>query len=113
MRNNVGNYLVSSCTWMWLLTFPLQWNYIGNPSRLVLSNCYSNSHFNFNGNKARSGLQLIWHATIWLIRKVRNDRLFNNCVVMAYQVVYKFKVLSWPWFLCRMAKSPCLLLCGR
>ena len=40
----------------------------------------------FNGKKARSGLQLIWHATICLIRKVRNDRLFKICVVMSIKL---------------------------
>ncbi|PNX57638.1 hypothetical protein L195_g058794, partial [Trifolium pratense] len=44
--------------------------------------------------------------TVW---KQRNDYVFNNVAVIVEEVVENIKVVSWQWFVGRMAKGPCML----
>lgn len=45
--------------------------------------------------KVRKGYQLIWHAVVWSIWRGRNDRIFNNVICGAVELVEAIKVLSW------------------
>jgi hypothetical protein len=61
------------------------------------------------GKNRRKGYQLIWHATVWLIWKARNDIIFNNEIKDERAVAEGIKVLSWRWGLASLNLSPCLL----
>jgi hypothetical protein len=61
------------------------------------------------GKRQKEGLVLIWISFMWVIWKVRNDRIFNNGEVNVEDMVDQIKVLSWQWFISRVAKGPCLL----
>lgn len=61
------------------------------------------------GNKNRlRGLWLIWHTMIWVLRKVRNDKIFNGINHDMDVLVEEIKVLSWRWMLDRMKIPVCL-----
>jgi hypothetical protein len=57
----------------------------------------------------KAGLWLIWYACIWVLWRARNDCGFNSGVVNSMVIVDKIKLLSWQWFIGRLATSPCLL----
>ncbi|CAJ2638160.1 unnamed protein product [Trifolium pratense] len=59
--------------------------------------------------KEKAGLAMIWTAFMWVLWKIRNDCVFNNGVLNVGEVVEQVKVLSWKWFVGRVAKGPCLL----
>jgi len=44
---------------------------------------------------------LIWHAVIWMLWKVRNDKIFKDTVCEVPNLVEEIKVLSWCWSLTR------------
>jgi hypothetical protein len=46
---------------------------------------------------------------MWVIWSVRNNYIFNNVAVTAHEIVDQIKMLSWKWFIGRIAKGPCLL----
>ncbi|MCI50500.1 hypothetical protein A2U01_0071744, partial [Trifolium medium] len=46
---------------------------------------------------------------MWVVWKRRNDSVFNNVIVTVEEIVEQIKVVSWQWFIGRMAKGPCLL----
>lgn len=54
------------------------------------------------------GLRLIWQATIWVLWKVRNERLFKDNIMEVDEIVENIKVLSWRWMLSRMTTPSCL-----
>ena len=49
------------------------------------------------GKKRRSILQVIWYATVWEIRKERNNRLFKGKESPVFQVVDRIKFISYMW----------------
>ncbi|GAU45443.1 hypothetical protein TSUD_107350 [Trifolium subterraneum] len=59
--------------------------------------------------KEKMGLCLIWNAYVWVIWIARNDGIFNAKVWRYDEVVEQIKLLSWKWFIGRMATGPCLL----
>jgi hypothetical protein len=59
--------------------------------------------------KERGGLCLIWAAYAWVIWSVRNDIIFNNGVLFIDEVVEQVKLVSWKWYIGRVAKGPFLL----
>lgn len=61
-----------------------------------------------SNKKIRKGLRLIWHAVVWSLWMTRNDRIFNNSLHVADELVEDIKVLSWRWFLNRTCASACL-----
>jgi len=61
-----------------------------------------------SNKKLTRGLRLIWHATIWLIWKARNDKIFNTKDMEVSKLVEDIKVLSWRWPLTRVKSNACL-----
>lgn len=59
-------------------------------------------------NKIRKGFRLIWHAVVWNLWRVRNDRIFKNAVYRVEDTVEAVKVMSWRWFLSRLKVPACL-----
>jgi hypothetical protein len=59
--------------------------------------------------KERGGLCLIWAAYVWVIWSIRNDIIFNNGVLFLDDVVEQVKLVSWKWYVGRVAKGPFLL----
>jgi len=58
--------------------------------------------------RLRKGFWLVWHASLWVIWKARNDRIFNNLIKEPSEIAEEIKVLSWRWFLSRVKSPPCL-----
>lgn len=54
------------------------------------------------------GFRLIWHATIWLIWKERNAKIFKNQFKEVDEIIDEIKVLSWFWVLSRLKIASCL-----
>jgi hypothetical protein len=75
------------------------------PNLFIHWECWSAGGYH---KKSRRGWRLIWHATIWVIWKARNDRLFNNVVKEVEELVDDIQVLSWWWVLGRTETLPCL-----
>ncbi|KAK2354046.1 hypothetical protein QL285_091613 [Trifolium repens] len=59
--------------------------------------------------RAKKVLIAIWNATVWVLWISHNDCVFNNKVPNVEEMVDRIKLLSWKWFLSRLAKGPCLL----
>jgi hypothetical protein len=68
----------------------------------VMVGCGSNK-------KRRKGLAILWLAFIWVVWKVRNDRVFNNALVEGDVVLDLIQRLSWQWFVNNSANGPCML----
>jgi hypothetical protein len=71
-------------------------------SLAVLLNCAKSKN-------QKRGLCFIWNVYMWTMWRVRNDRIFNNVTVSAVDVIDQIKLLSWKWFIGRIAKGPFLL----
>jgi hypothetical protein len=57
----------------------------------------------------KAGMRLIWFACIWVLWRSRNSCVFNSDVVNPMLIVDNIKLVSWQWFIGRLATSPCLL----
>ncbi|MCI22359.1 myb-like transcription factor, partial [Trifolium medium] len=75
------------------------------PNLFSLFECLSEAASN---KRIRKGLWLIWHSTIWVIWKSRNDITFANGVKDPMKAVDDIKMLSWRWGLARRKISICL-----
>jgi hypothetical protein len=51
---------------------------------------------------------LVWHTTLWLIWRLRNDVIFNNSAKVAAECVEEIKVRSWKWSAEKLKITPCL-----
>jgi hypothetical protein len=58
--------------------------------------------------KVGKGFSLIWHTTVWMIWKSRNEISFANGVRDAGKVIEDIKRLSWRWGLSRRKFPICL-----
>jgi len=55
----------------------------------------------------KKGFWLIWHASIWMVWKERNARIFKNQFKNSDEIVDDFKALSWCWSLSRVKIASC------
>jgi hypothetical protein len=62
-----------------------------------------------SNRKRRKGLSVIWLAFVWVLWKVRNDRVFNNVVVDVPTIFDLVQRTSWNWYINKTAKAPFLL----
>lgn len=46
-------------------------------------------------NRIHKGFRLIWHAVVWSLWRMRNDRIFKISICGVEEVVEAVKVLSW------------------
>ncbi|MCH79404.1 LINE-1 reverse transcriptase like [Trifolium medium] len=58
--------------------------------------------------KIRKGYRLVWHSSLWLIWKARNDAIFNNLFKDPTDIAEDIKVLTWKWSAHRLKTTPCL-----
>ncbi|MCH79823.1 LINE-1 reverse transcriptase like [Trifolium medium] len=75
------------------------------PNIMCLFACLSEAE---KSNKVKKGFRLVWHTSIWLIWKARNDFIFNNVGTNSSELVEAIKVLSWKWSADRLKIPPCL-----
>ncbi|GAU23240.1 hypothetical protein TSUD_172690 [Trifolium subterraneum] len=62
------------------------------------------------GNKKiRRGFSIVWLAYIWVVWRVRNDRVFNNVNGSVEEMVERIQRISWQWYLHKTAKGYSLL----
>jgi len=54
------------------------------------------------------GRRLVWHTTMWVIWRARNNCIFNNVVSSTKEIFDEIKVLSWRWSLYRIKILSCL-----
>jgi hypothetical protein len=78
------------------------------PSRDVLMS-YGQLVCSGRNRRIRKGFSSVWLAFVWVIWKVRNDRVFNNVNGDVDGAVGCIQRLSWQWFLNRVAANSCLL----
>jgi len=45
------------------------------------------------------GMGVIWLATIWILWKARNDKVFNDINVEVDVIVEEVEVMAWKWVL--------------
>lgn len=95
---------MTSRVWRGLMRW-LDFDFLIPPNMFIFFLCWSGWERN---KKIRRGLWLIWHAAIWVIWRVRNNRIFNNQVTEVDELVEEVKVLSWRWTLNRINIPACM-----
>jgi hypothetical protein len=60
-------------------------------------------------NKKERGGLVVWNSFVWIIWQARNNCIFNNGTVFLDDLVEQIKLMSWKWFIGKVAKGPCLL----
>ncbi|CAJ2675952.1 unnamed protein product [Trifolium pratense] len=103
------NHLFSTCTTSWLVWSKVH-RWFGLISVLPdsvssLLNSFLNCYRKKNGFK---GVLLVWHAVIWVIWRVRNERIFSGKFVEPPEIFDRIQYTSWNWLLAKKISSPCL-----
>lgn len=77
------------------------WNFnlVTPPNLFIHWACWSGVE---SRKRVKKGLWLVWHATIWVLWKGRNNRIFNDGVEFVDDLVEEIKVLSWRWAMSRL-----------
>jgi hypothetical protein len=83
----------------------LQFNFLIPQNLFVHFECWFNEA---TSKKIRRGFCLIWLASIWAIRKKRNDIIFNNGGFEIEELVDNIKVLAWFWSWSKLKIASCL-----
>jgi hypothetical protein len=60
------------------------------------------------GKKLPKGIMIVWHAVMWVIWRVRNDKIFSDKSIILEDVFDRIKCNSWRWLLARKPISHCL-----
>jgi hypothetical protein len=77
------------------------------PADAVMSYCVL---VGSGGNKkVRRGYSIVWLAYVWILWRVRNDRVFNNITENIDDTVDTIQRISWQWYLHKTASNSCLL----
>jgi len=102
-------HLFLHCDWARAVWLRLMWwvdgGFITPPNLFIHWACWGN----FVGSKTiKKGRGLIWLATLWVLWKVRNDKIFNGVIFEVDDIVEEVKVLSWRWLLSRTNTPVCL-----
>jgi hypothetical protein len=79
----------------------MQFNFITPPNLILHINCLSSAMCT---KKLRRGAWIICHVVIWIIWKMRNDRIFNNKI----REVEQIKAVAWHWSMNRLKIASCL-----
>lgn len=96
--------LVADKVWGKVLEW-LDFNFLTPPNLFVHFLCWSREP---RSRTLRRGFWLIWHATIWILWKERNNRIFSNVSKEVVEIVDEIKTLSWQWSLVRLRNGLCL-----
>jgi hypothetical protein len=83
----------------------LEIHFITPQSLLQHFECWSGE---IGKKRLRKGYWLVWHSSLWVVWKARNDRIFNNLTKDPVEIVEEIRVLSWQWVLTRLKIPPCL-----
>lgn len=83
----------------------VDYDFITPPSPFVHWECWGT---NFGNKAIKRGRRIIWLATLWILWKARNDKIFNGQIHEVDDVVEEVKVLSWRWLLSRTSTPVCL-----
>jgi hypothetical protein len=75
------------------------------PNLFLLYDCLIGAAPN---KRIRYGYSVIWHATVWMLWRSRNEIRFANGVKDVEKVVENIKLLSWRWGLSRRKIPVCL-----
>jgi len=89
---------VTSMIWWGVLNW-LEFNFIIPPNLFVHFECWNSEA---SSKRLKKGAWLIWHATLWLIWKERNEMIFNNQRKKVEEIVDEIKAVSWFWALSRL-----------
>lgn len=95
---------VARLVWIKLMNW-LECLFLIPPNRFVHWECWCGGESN---RKVAKGLWLIWHTTIWVLWKARNDKIFKGFPFEVDVIVEDIKVLSWRWKLSRTLDPACL-----
>jgi len=82
---------VSSLIWRGILNW-LEINFITPHNLFVHFECWNSE---VNSKRLKKGFWYIWHATIWLIRKERNARIFKNQSKNVEELLDEIKVVGY------------------
>lgn len=74
----------------------LNFSFITHPNLFIHATCWMSE---VRSKKLRRGAWLIWHAVVWVVQKMRNDRIFNEKVCGVDEMVEQVKVILWHWSL--------------
>jgi hypothetical protein len=58
------------------------------------------------GEKSRKGILLVWHATIWLLWRTRNEKKFQDKGNNVIELMDRIKRTFWEWLLAKKANAP-------
>jgi len=104
------NHLFLHCDVSWKIWAKVQSLIDGN--FIMTSNLFSNwrcwDGLASNRKKLKNGMQIIWHTTIWVIWKFRNNIIFNNGSIEVEEAVKETILLFWRWSLAGLKIQPCL-----
>jgi len=95
---------VASRVWMKVSNW-LDFNFLIPPNLFIHCQCWNGWERN---KKVRCGLWLIWHATVWMLWRARNNRILKDQVSNAEDIVEVVEVLSWRWSFNRIKIPVCL-----
>lgn len=89
---------VTSRIWRGVLNW-IEFNFITPPNLFLHFECWNSEA---TSKRLKKGAWLIWHTTIWLIWKERNERIFNNHRKDVEEIVDEIKAVTWFWALSRL-----------
>lgn len=67
-------------------------NFVTPPNLSYHWDCWNGE---IGDKKLRKWCKLIWHASVWAIWRVRNEKIFNRVIKNVDEIVEEIKVLSW------------------